>query len=208
MPTLWITSMLLQWLVIAALCILVLSLVRQLGELSLKLNSVKESTEAVKLYARLPRHDVPTVAGGSFPLGGGRDRPQLVVFFSPTCGACQDLPPALAALAATTPDLDLLLVPSVDRDQLPTYLQSAGLSHLPAAAASDFPEEHRPRMGVPAALALTSDGTVAAKGRPKTLEHLRQMAAAAQHMADLATTISTRQHDWGESAPYWETTAA
>ena len=76
------------------------------------------------------------------------------------------------------------------------------------AVRDDFPEEYIPKIGVPSALALTADGVVAAKGRPKNLEHLREMVAAAQHMADLATSISVRQHEWGESAPYWETSAA
>jgi hypothetical protein len=210
MSSIWVASMVLQWVVIAALCVLVLSLVRQVGELSIKLNAARETAaEApVALYKNVPHHDVPTVNADTFPVGGQRPRPQLVVFYSPSCSACQLLPGALRDLAAEGANVDLLIVPSVDRGELSSYLRAEGLGAVPAAARDDFPEEYVPRNGVPSAFALTADGVVAAKGRPKTLEHLREMVAAAQHMADLATTVSTRQHEWGESAPYWEMTAA
>lgn len=209
MSPIWIVSMVLQWIVIAALCVLVLSLVRQIGEMAIKLNGIKENAESsVALYARVPRHDVPTVAGEPFRLGGQRPRPQLVVFFSPHCSACTLLPGALRDLASEGVNVDVLVLPSVEREALADYLRAENLDAITAAARDDFPEEYIPKIGVPAALAITADGVVAAKGRPKTLEHLHEMIAAAQHMADLATSTSTRQHEWGESAPYWEMNAA
>lgn len=208
MNTVWMVSMVLQWMVIAGLCLLVLSLIRQLGDLAMKLNSVKEKAEAVALYSQVPRHEVPLVGGGLFKLGGEHERAQLVVFYSPSCSACQLLPRALRDLAAEGANVDLLIVPSVEREEMEKYLHAEQMDAIAAAVREDFPEEYLPKIGVPAAVALTAEGVVAARGRPKNLEHLREMVAAAQHMADLATSVSIRQHEWGESAPYWEMNAA
>ncbi|HZQ47595.1 MAG TPA: hypothetical protein VFC07_11315, partial [Verrucomicrobiae bacterium] len=63
----------------------------------------------------------------------------------------------------------------------------------------DFPDHLRPP-GTPFAVTISADGKIAARGKPKYILHLLEMADAAQHM----TGIARRKHEWGESVPYWE----
>jgi methylamine dehydrogenase accessory protein MauD len=207
--TVWIASMVLQWLVIAVLCALILSIIRQLGAINLRLNALRDSQaeEGPALYSRLPPHELTLIDGTPRTVGGGVGRkPSLVVFFSPSCGACEALPGAVATLVhdADASELDLLAVISADRESVTRFVAEKSLQHVAVAASEDFPEHYIPRHGVPFAIALTAEGIVAARGKPKTLDHLREMVQAARHMAELATTHSARDHEWGESAPYWE----
>jgi hypothetical protein len=214
MPTVWVVSMVLQWLVIAVLCVLLLSVIRQLGAVNLRLNAIRDGQgdeEGPALYSRLPPHELTLVDGTPKTLGGGVGRrAALVVFFSPSCGACEALPGAIARLARDVgrDDLDLLAVISTDRAAAARFAVEKDLKHVAVAASEDFPEHYIPRHGVPFAIALTSDGIVAARGKPKHLSHLQEMAHAARHMAELATTHSQRDHEWGQSAPYWDATQA
>ena len=209
MTTVWIVSMVLQWVVIAVLCVLILSLVRQLGAINLKLNALRdrEAEEGPTLYSRLPPHELTLVDGTPKTIGGGvGGRAGLIVFFSPSCGACEALPAAVAQLATESggDGLDLLAVLSTDRAAAARFAAEKSMNDVAVAASEDFPEHYIPRHGVPFAIAIAADGTVAARGKPKTLEHLREMAHAARHMAELATTHSARDHEWGQSVPYWE----
>jgi methylamine dehydrogenase accessory protein MauD len=219
MPTVWVVSMVLQWVVIALLCVLVLSLILQLGAMTLRLNGLAESAgrlpaasseEGPALHTRLPLHELTLVDGRARSVGGSGTRPTLIVFFSPSCGACEALPDAIATLRRDVPhdDLDILAVLSSDRAGAATFVAERSLQHVTFAANVDFPEHYIPRHGVPFAIALAADGIVAARGKPKTLEHLREMADAARHMAELATTHSTREHEWGQSTAYWDAAKA
>lgn len=206
MTTVWIVSMVLQWVVIAVLCVLILSVIRQLGELNIQLNGLRDANaeEGPKLYSRFPPHEVTLVDGTAKTIGGGvGNRPALIVFFSPTCGACEALPGAIAKMAGDD-DIDLLAVISGDRAAASKLAADKALGRVAVAAGDDFPEHIIPRRGVPFAIALSADGTIAARGKPKSLEHLREMAHAARHMAELATTHSSRDHEWGQSVPYWD----
>jgi DNA-binding transcriptional LysR family regulator len=182
--------------------------------MNLRLNGLEESAgqrpssmdEGPALYTRLPPHELTLVDGRTRSVGGSGTRPTLIVFFSTSCGACEALPAALAQLRRDHPhdDLDILAVLSTDRAAAVRFVAEKSLQHVDLAAKEDFPEHYIPRHGVPIAIALAADGIVAARGKPKTLEHVREMAHAAQHMAELATTQSFRDHEWGQSAPYWD----
>lgn len=210
MNAVWVVSMVLQWVVIALLSLLVLSLIRQLGALSLRLNALRESSDEAgpALHTRLPAHELTLADSSTTTVGGPRRNPALVVFFSPSCGACEALPQAVTQLVGESKDgdaaIDLLAVLSSDRGAAAKFATDKGMTGVPLAASEDFPEHYIPRNGVPYAVALTPDGIVAARGKPKNLQHLREMAHAARNMAQLATTHSTRDHEWGQSAPYWE----
>jgi thiol-disulfide isomerase/thioredoxin len=206
MSGIWITSMALQWAVILVLTLLVFSLLRQLGAMTIKINALREgNSEGPALYARLPQHAVQLVGGEQFMLGGAREKPSVIVFFSPTCGACEQLPGAIRDLHEQDgDDVDVLAVPYVDASAAEGYLAETGLQSAMVALKQDFPEHILPSHGVPFAIALATDGTVAARGQPKNLEHLREMAFAARNMAEMATTHSFRDHEWGQSVPYWQ----
>lgn len=211
MNALWITSMVLQWLVIALLCALVLTLIRQIGLLNVQINAIKEETlqEGPGLFTHFPAQQVPLLNGTTLSIGGEASGPALIAFFSPGCGACIELPDAVARLAKETAGaVEILAVIMTDRVTAKQFAESKGLlaadAPLRVASKDDFIEHYIPR-GVPYAFALAAGGTVAARGKPKVHEHVQQMAHAAQHIADMAPSNSERKHDWGQSAPYWET---
>jgi hypothetical protein len=130
----------------------------------------------------------------------------LLVFFSPTCGSCALLPEAMRELAASSDvDFDALAVVSLPRGDIPAYAKEKGLENVLVAARDDFPEDILPKGAVPMGLSMSTDGVIAARGQPRNATHLREMAYAAQHVAQIATTHSRRKHEWGESAPYWDT---
>ena len=98
----------------------------------------------------------------------------------------------------------MLVVLSLERAAAQKYLASQSFGSIAIALQEDFPAAYITKRGVPFALGLTMDGIVAARGKPKNLDHLSEMAQAAKRMADVATTHSLRKHEWGESAPYWD----
>jgi len=147
--------------------------------------------------------------GSTFEFGGERERASLLVFYSPMCGSCEQLPFALKEMSESADrDFDVLAVVSVARDKLAEYAQQTGLQNIPMTAREDFPEDILPNGGVPMGVSISPDGTIAARGQPKNGTHLREMAYAAQHVAEIATNHSRRRHEWGESAPYWDSSQA
>ncbi len=208
MNSIWIASMILQWLAIVVLSILVLSLVRQLGEMSLRLNAVQEKEDGLKPYSEIPSHEVTLLNGEKYQFGGlQQERPALVLFFSSTCGACEALPEAvLHFLKSHSSQIDLLVVLSIDdREAARKFIAEKNISSARVALQQDFPEHFVPRHGVPFAFSIAISGLIAARGRPKEYSHLFEMAEAAIHMADMTPDHSRRKHDWGESAVYWQT---
>ncbi len=208
MNSIWIASIILQWCAIGALSLLVLSLIRQLGELSLRLNGMKEQDEVLKPYSEVPLHVVPLVDGRHFEFGGTQQaEASLVLFFSPTCGACEGLPSAVKEFRAKMDGVNLLVVLPLDHQEAKKFVAEKGLKSVAVAAQEDFPEHFVPKHGVPFAFSIAIGGKVAARGRPKEIDHLVEMAEAAVSMADMTPSHSRRKHEWGESAVYWETGA-
>lgn len=210
MNSIWITSMILQWCAIVVLSLLVLSLVRQLGEMSLKLNGIREQDDGVKPYSQVPLHEVPLLDDKKFQFGGlQQGKPAFILFFSPTCGACEGLPAAvLEFVKMRSQQIDLLVVLPLDRIAAQKFVAEKSLQTLRVAAQEDFPEHFVPQHGVPFAFSVAVSGLVAARGRPKELSHLIEMADAAIHMADMTPNHSRRKHQWGDSAMYWDKTPA
>ena len=128
MTPIWIASMILQWVLIIALSVLVLSLIRQLGSLTLQLNALTESNarDTLAPYSPLPSQEATLIDGRQFLFGGTRERPCLLGIFSPTCSACQELPSAIRALVQSHPpsELDVLVVLSLERAVAQNYLAS------------------------------------------------------------------------------------
>jgi len=204
MNSIWVTSMILQWAVILALCLIVLSLMRQLGQLALRLNGVKERGEIFAPFSEFPEHTLSLVKGGDFRFGGAQKTPCLVVFFAPKCSACGLLPEAIKGFAKkkSSAEITLLAVIDIERSAAAGYIADKSLESMSVAILEDFPEHLKPE-GVPFAVAIAAGGKIAARGKPKNLPHLLEMAELTQNMVEMAPTHSRRKHEWGESAPYW-----
>ena len=178
--------MVLQWAVILVLAMLVLSLMRQLGELTATPNKEKNPDEIFNPFRVNFWRNNSAAAGnqGTFEFGGADGRPTLIVFFAPRCEACAELPGAIRALVQRfpAPDFSLLAVlKRTDRAGALEFIREQSFGEIPVALDTDFPEELNPG-GAPFAAAIASGGKVAARGKPKILVHLLEMAQAAQSM--------------------------
>jgi hypothetical protein len=231
MNWIWIVS-LIVWAMIVALSLVMLSLMRQVGNLANYLDGVKEphvidesadaanagpliassamtaprqeeEVESFAPFSELPDFAV-ALAGGIFRCGGGQKAPQLIVFFSPKSGACEQLPEAIKDFVKNNSPVELafLAVLDLDHSAAKKYITEKLLESVPIAVLQDVPKPLRPGE-VPFAIAIAADGRIAARGKPKTLVHLTEMAVAARHMAGMCPDHSRRTHEWGESAPYW-----
>jgi methylamine dehydrogenase accessory protein MauD len=203
MNTLWVLSSVLQWAVIVALSVLVLSLVRQFGVLSLRLNPSAglELNEGPGPGSEIPAEEIELFPAGNLLAGGVRERPLLIVSLSPDCSLCTSVARYLRALAADyATDVDILVVVKGTPRLVREFVESHSLGDLPVALAQHVPKDLWSH-STPAGLVLTSEGTVAARGVPNALEHLEEMVRAGQHGLSMDATSEPAIYPWGESLP-------
>src|ERR1051325_2750711 len=98
MNAIWITSMILQWAVILVLTVLVLSLMRQLGERTARPATEQDPEKIFPPFSEIPKIAGALLSGRQFRFGGPESAPSLIIFFSPKCGACEQLPEAIRGL--------------------------------------------------------------------------------------------------------------
>jgi methylamine dehydrogenase accessory protein MauD len=99
MSDLWLASYVLLWLIVGALCFIVVGLLRQLGIIQLRLGPepgvlvTKEGLDRGSLAPDFAATDVKS--GREVSLASLRGRRVLLLFFTPTCIACRQLVPAV-----------------------------------------------------------------------------------------------------------------
>lgn len=175
MSTVWIVSMILQWVVIALLAVAVLRLLRAHGE---GLATTRRPVQAgLKVAARELAVAWPA---GTTVLLGARGRTQLVVFYSTSCGPCRSTQEAVEEaygdLAA-----DLLVVIADQLDVATGYARTGVLGDVPVVALEDFPEELYPG-STPSAIVI-ANGRITRTGRPESAAELHELAATTRGAA-------------------------
>jgi methylamine dehydrogenase accessory protein MauD len=166
------------WLLVIALCAVVIALARQVGLLHLRLGprgALEIDTEGPPLGEAPEPLTATDLSGARHTIGGAGER-RLLLFVSAGCIVCEQVLPALGAVAASSG-----LVPSVvvelDRDEAGSAFSNRrlGVPVLPAPDA--FAAYAVP--GTPYAVVLDESGVVTAKGTPNTLEQLEGLADSA-----------------------------
>lgn len=109
----------------------------------------------------------------------GDHRARLLLFVSPTCAACQNLMPAVKAIARGYRRGDdahevVLITMSEDRDANMEYMHRHGLSRIPYVMSATVAEEFRV-WGSPYAVVINADGVVTMKGIVNNVEHLESL---------------------------------
>lgn len=154
MPGWWMAAFAVQWLLLIALCVVVVALARQVGVLHLRLGplgALEIDDEGPPLGQSAPVLRARAADGSAVVLGGpGGGR--LVVFESSTCPVCEQVRPSVPAAAAG-------LVPQV-------------VSDPQAERAWAVP-------GVPFVVILDPSGVVRAKGTVNDLEQLEGLVDSA-----------------------------
>lgn len=152
----WVAAFVTQWVLLVALCVVVVALARQVGTLHLRLGprgALEIDDEGPALGEALPA--IPARdADGDVVLVGGAGRGRLVLFSSPTCIVCREVAPGLPVVARAGD-----LVPQVVHDR-------------EAEGALDVP-------GTPFLLVLDELGIVRAKGTVNSLEQMEGLVDTA-----------------------------
>ncbi|MBW3594240.1 MAG: hypothetical protein KY391_01575 [Actinobacteria bacterium] len=178
MTGMWAASYVVLWVIVIALCVIVVALARQIGTLHLRLGprgALELDEEGPPLGDAPPPRDARDLEGNPVTVGGP-GRPQLLLFVSPGCMVCGQVLPSLPVLARTH-GLEALAISEEDaiesRRELGRYRDVrvvSGHEHFSAYAVP----------GTPYAVVLDGLGVVRGKGTVNNLEQFEGLIATAQ----------------------------
>jgi len=215
--TVWIVSLVLAWAVIALLVVVVLSLLRQLGEVRAQLAAgvvaapAEAEDEGLALYDPLDPVSLPLLHDGglglgpSLAIGGAMERPVLLVVHAPGCESCEGIEDALVTIAAERPDTQVVSVLGLGEPFAREHAEQHPLDGVPTVAFDALPPRLHPE-STPSVVGLAREGQVAVLGSPSTTPHLREAVAACDGAVLVAGPDSIRATVWGETVPAWGVT--
>jgi methylamine dehydrogenase accessory protein MauD len=167
------------WLVVVALCVIVVALARQIGALHLRLGprGALELDDEGPALGTVPAPAVATdVAGTPRTIGGGGE-PQFLLFVSPACPLCDQVMPSVAAVAGQDGMRPYVLV---DGDSAATTaLARRRRLKAPIVAAADL-ARHYEVPGTPYVVVLDIEGRVTTKGTVNNLEQMEGLVNTAR----------------------------
>ena len=116
----WAASYLVLWMLVIVLAVVVVALARQIGTLHMRLGprgALELDDEGPPLGEAPEAQSVTDIGGGTVTVGGP-GRQQMILFVSPGCGICEQVLPALPAIARTG-QLDPYVVTDSDGVEAP-----------------------------------------------------------------------------------------
>lgn len=173
----WAASYVVLWLVVVALCVVVVALARQIGTLHLRLGprgALEMDDEGPPLRLAPEPMDATDLDGNPVTIGGpGRAR--LLLFVSPGCMVCEQVLPGLRAAAGNT---EPLVLTDVDEHETSRAFDGRRVNApiVPAqhvVLAYDVP-------GTPYVVVLDEAGAVRAKGTVNNLEQMEGLIDTAR----------------------------
>jgi methylamine dehydrogenase accessory protein MauD len=186
----WATSYVVLWMLVVVLCVVVVALARQIGTLHLRLGprgALEMDDEGPPLGEAPEPLDVTDIDGRQVTVGGP-GQAQLLMFVSPGCMLCEQVLPAVPAIAGTN-DLAPFVVTDVDATESALTFGPKGLPApvIPGeaiASAYDVP-------GTPYVVVLDRHGVVRSKGTVNNLEQMEGLVDTGRRRA--AEAESARQ---------------
>jgi methylamine dehydrogenase accessory protein MauD len=175
----WAAAFVALWLLVVALCVVVVALARQVGTLHLRLGprgALEMEEEGPPIGAApLPKEtrtveDEPKVVGGP-------GASQFLLFVSPTCPICAEVLPSLPAIASVG-RMEPIVVADVDRRGARDAFHAKRI-HAPVVPDPELVSSYGVP-GVPYAVVLDERGVVLAKGTVNNLEQMEAMVDAAK----------------------------
>jgi len=174
----WAVSYVVLWVVVIALCVLVVALARQIGTLHLRLGprgALELDDEGPPLGASPPPRDARDLDGKPVTIGGP-GQAQLLLFVSPGCMVCGQVLPSLPVLARAH---ELEGVAISEEDAIETRRELGHHRQVRIVAGHDhFSAYEVP--GTPYAVVLDRLGVVRGKGTVNNLEQFEGLIATAR----------------------------
>lgn len=177
-----LVSNVLLWILVLALCGVVLALLRQIGVLHERV-----APAGALVPSRGPRvgEAAPVVEArdwaGTTRRVGGPDparRSTLLFFLSPTCPLCKELLPVLDALAAEEgPALQVVLASDGERAEHEDFVRERGLARRPYLLSTALGLAYAVGK-LPHAVLLDAEGVIRAQGLVNSREHLESLFTA------------------------------
>ncbi len=179
----WAVSYVILWLLVLALCAIVVALARQIGTLHLRLGprgALEMDDEGPPLGEALPPVE-GTLEDGTPAVVGGPGRAQLLLFVSPGCRTCEDVLPAVPAIAAES-SLEPYLVTDLSPAETTSAFRGRKLGAPLIAGAAAARTYEVP--GTPYVLVTDAGGVLRGKGTVNNLEQMEGLVATARHRID------------------------
>ncbi|MGH2791340.1 MAG: methylamine dehydrogenase accessory protein MauD [Actinomycetota bacterium] len=182
----WAASYVALWVLVAALCFVVVALARQIGTLHLRLGprgALEMDDEGPALGEGRPPA-TSTDLGGNQVIIGGRGANQLLLFVSPGCMVCEQVMPSIGAVAEAARKQALVLT-DMDVEETRLQFQSKRVPATVVASIESFQSYEVP--GTPYVVVLDDHGVVQAKGTVNNLEQMEGLIDTARRREAEAT---------------------
>jgi len=174
----WAASYIALWIVVLALCVIVVALARQIGTLHLRLGprgALEMDDEGPPLGDAPPPRDARDLEGPEVSIGGP-GRAQLLLFVSPGCMVCGQVLPSLPVLARTH---GLEAIAISEEDEIEARRELGRYQDVTLVAGGDLFSAYGVP-GTPYAVVLDRLGVVRGKGTVNNLEQFEGLIATAR----------------------------
>jgi methylamine dehydrogenase accessory protein MauD len=178
----WAVSYVALWIVVGALCVIVVALARQIGTLHLRLGprgALELDGEGPPLGAVVEPIELIDSRGGPVTVAA-RGEAQLLLFVSPGCTVCDDVIPAARAVSRGN-ELSAYVLSDSTLEEAAAVAERSRL-RVPVVPAPELARELEVP-GTPYVLVLDGAGAVRAKGTVNNLEQVEGLALTAQRRA-------------------------
>jgi methylamine dehydrogenase accessory protein MauD len=170
------------WVLVLALCAVVLALVRQLGVLHERIAPAGALmlNKGLKVGEAAPQVQVADLNGQAHAVGAARadGRSTLLLFVSPTCPVCKSL---LAAVKSSGREergwLDVILASDGDLGEQREFVRAQGLERLPYVVSAALGLAYQVSR-LPFAALIDEQGVLRARGLVNSREHLESLFEA------------------------------
>ena len=170
------------WLVVLALCAVVVALVRQIGVLHARIAPAGALMlgQGPKVGEEVPLFELQALGGDKIRLGGPHpaSKSTLVFFLSPTCPVCKTLLPVLKSSRKSERKwLDIVLASDGDLQEQYRFVQRHGLADFPYVLSTELGISFQVGK-LPYAVIIDDSGILRASGLINSREHLESMFEA------------------------------
>lgn len=180
----WVASYVILWLLVIVLCLVVVSLARQIGTLHLRLGprgALEMDDEGPPLGEAPTVADVVGVDGRMVSVGGPGSA-QVLLFVSPACHVCEQVLPSVG-VAAKAKGMDAIVLSDTDPLET-THVFGHRRLDVPIVPGQDLAISYAVP-GTPYVVVLDELGIARAKGTVNNLEQLEGLIdTAVQRRAD------------------------